>query len=131
VIKEENNQQIVPVNQDDVAQEVVEEIYDIDCLLEVKNWAMQSTKWRLLVVFIHTLTIDQFSYKCSNGKTIIEHLALMMRLALTNSRKPEEEKSAMTMVKTFIHSVLFKEFFNRSSKNLSPELTLLYFDIIF
>lgn len=120
--------QIVPVSQDEIVQE--DEVYDIDILLEVKNWAMQSPKWRLLNVLIHTLNSEQFTYKCANGRTILDHISMLLRLALTPSREAEPDKSRMSAVRTYINNFLFKVFFNRTVEHLSPELTLCYLDII-
>ena len=64
--------------------EPVLDVHDVDELLAVKNWAMQSPDWRLLNLLIDMLNEEQLQYKCSNKKSVFVNFSLMMRLALTN-----------------------------------------------
>jgi hypothetical protein len=59
---EENEEecQIVVVNNQDGAEteDKPDEPFNVDVLFEVKNWAMQNPKWRLLNVLMDTLSAD-------------------------------------------------------------------------
>lgn len=107
-----------------------EEKYNVDILFEVKNWAMQNSKWRLLNVLVEQLSPAQLKYKCSNSKSVFENIALLVRLSLMNHRELQEDQSGMTIVKTYVHTTLFPMLVNKSLHNLTPSTTLHYLNII-
>lgn len=74
------NNVVAKVEELDVAPEVRE----VDHLLEVKAWAMQSPGWKMLNVLFETFSDEQLQYTCKNGKSVFENMALLLKLALTN-----------------------------------------------
>jgi len=74
------NNVVAKVEELDVAPEVRE----VDQLLEVKAWAMQSPGWKMLNVLFETFSDEQLQYTCKNGKSVFENMALLLKLALTN-----------------------------------------------
>lgn len=48
--------QLVPAEDDGKVVEVEPEIHEVDKLLAVKNWAMQSPDWKLFNVFCEKLS---------------------------------------------------------------------------
>ena len=99
-------------------------------MTEVQNWAMQNAKWRLFNLLIELLTPDQMEYSCSNGRTIFENIALLLRLSLMNSKEPHPDKSRMTAVKTYVHTYLFPKLVNKTLGKMSASKTLMYLDVI-
>lgn len=91
---------------------------------------MQNQKWRLFNLLIEMLTPEQMEYKCLNGKTVFENIALLLRLSLMNSKEPDPEKSGQTAVKVYVHTYLFPRLVNKTLGKKSPEKTVLYLDVI-
>ena len=107
--------------------DVAPEVREVDHLLEVKAWAMQSPGWKMLNVIFETVSHDQLQYTCKNGKSVFENMALLLKLALTNAWEyKDNEKKAMTQVKSYILGYLLPKAINRSLKFLTPKLTLIY-----
>lgn len=125
VIKEED-MQLVPVEE---PQEP--ELLEVDTLLAIKNWAMQSPDWKFFNVLFEMLNEKQLQYKCDNGKTIFDMVASLLKLGLTKpqSREKSEEK-AMTQVKAYIISYLVPKAINSSLSFVSADLSLTYLGLL-
>ena len=65
--------------------DVAPEVREVDHLLEVKAWAMQSPGWKMLNVLFETVSDEQLQYTCKNGKSVFENMALLLKLALINA----------------------------------------------
>lgn len=55
----EENGQVVKVEEPKPVIEVEPEVHEVDSLLAIKNWAMQSPDWKLLNVFIELMNVEQ------------------------------------------------------------------------
>lgn len=59
VIKEEDNMKIVPIDKPD-GEDVEEEPHEVDPLLSIKNWTMQSHEWKFFNAIFEMLSKEQF-----------------------------------------------------------------------
>lgn len=120
--------QLVPVSASTSIPD--EEPLQIDKLLEVKNWSMQTRSWRFLNVLFDHLNVQQMNYKCKNSKTVFENLCKLLRLGLMNPRELKKDEKGMTIVKTYILKTFFPKAVNTSLQFLTPELSLQYLEIL-
>jgi hypothetical protein len=120
---------LVPTNKREPHQEVEEDL-EVDVLLGIKSWTMQSATWRMLNVLLHHLSERQLEYKCGNGNTVFHNFMLLLRLGLMKAREIVSEEKGITQVKTFIMTHVFPKAVNLSLKLVNPEITLLYLDIL-
>lgn len=79
----EENGQIVKAQEPEPVIEQEPEIQEVDSLLAIKNWAMQSPDWKLLNVLIELMNKEQLQYECKNDKTVFDMIASLLRLGLT------------------------------------------------
>jgi hypothetical protein len=107
------------------------EVLEVDSLLAVKNWAMQSADWKLLNVLFELLSVEQLQYRCDNNKTVFDVIANLLQLGLTKpySREASEEKG-MTQVKAYIMSYLVPKLINNSLSFTTADLTLTYMGLL-
>ena len=67
--------------------EIEPEIHEVDKLLAVKNWAMQSPDWKLFNVFCEKLNEKQLQYECKGGRTIFSIITSLLKLGMTKEHK--------------------------------------------
>ena len=93
---------------------------------------MQSSTWKYFNVLFERLNAKQLQYKCKNGKTVFENMCNVIKLGLTNTRKAiaDNEVKANTQVKSYIISYLLPKAINKSLEFVTPELTVIYLELI-
>lgn len=123
--------QLVKAEEPEPVEEIEPEITEVDSLLALKNWAMQSSDWKLLNVLIELLSVKQLQYKCDNGKTCFDVIASLLKLGLTKPfSKEKSEEKGMTQVKLYIISYLIPKIINSSLSFVNADLTLSYLGLL-
>ena len=120
---------LVPTNEKEQHQEAEGDL-EVDVLLGVRSWTMQSATWRMLNVLLQRLSGKQLEYKCANGNTVYHNFMLLLRLGLEKAREIVSGEKGVTQVKTYIMSHLFPRTVNLTLKLVNPEVSLLYLDIL-
>jgi hypothetical protein len=98
---------------------------------------MQSPDWKLLNVLLDLLNEKQLQYKCKGGKRVFEILTALLKLGLTKEQrnysedtKDQDKVKEMTQVKSYIISYLVPKAINSSLTFLTPEMSLIYMDLL-
>lgn len=98
---------------------------------------MQSPDWKFFNVLFDTLNEKQLQYECKGGKTVFEILTSLLKLGLTKPQrsyapdtKDQDKVREMTQVKSYIMSYLVPKAVNSSLSFLTPQLTLIYIDLL-
>lgn len=127
----EENGQLVKAEEPEPVIEVEPEIQEVDSLLAIKNWAMQSPDWKFLNVLIELMSVEQLQYKCDNDKTCFDVIASLLKLGLTKPYSSEKsEEKGMTQVKLYIISYLIPKIVNSSLSFSNADLTITYLGLL-